>query len=246
MKSTSGTGTAGGIVIAALVVAGGCAWHPYRVSTSPPLDRPALQQSVLASLQHRYPAPCRLKQRLALRALGRQYDMIGYLAIAPGGDFRALALGEMGGRIFDLALDQGVAKIHKKPEAMPPNPLLDGVIGDIRHLFTLPAFTHATLRTDLQGRVSLSLAGEPGAMADYDFTGDEVPELRHSQESDGRRIIREADYAEADFRLDASRRIPRRMILRNYRWHYTLEIQNLELVSGAAGPPGPETEGTAP
>jgi len=229
-----------------LAMAGGCAWHPYRESTLPTLNRPELQQSLLAGLRQRYLEPCRLKQRLALRALGKQYDMIGYLILEPSGDFRALAMGEMGGRIFDLAMVNGEARIHKKPDPMPPNPLLDGVIGDIRHLFSLPPFAHTTLRTDPRGGVCLSLRGEKGFIADYDFIGADRPELRHSLESDGRRVIREADYREYDLRLADGQRLPRRIVLRNYRWHYTLEIQTLEIGSGASGTPGSRNERSVP
>lgn len=213
----------------------GCALHPYQAA--PVVENPELQRRYLEVLQKRYPAQFRLKQRLALRALGKQYDMIGYLAIQPGGDFRAYGMGEMGGRIFDLALEKGAPKIYKKPDTMPPNPLLDGVIGDIRHLFEIPAFTSASLHLSDRRGSFLALRQGVSRLSDYHFEGDGPgvqPELRSSLESDGRRILRETGFSNYRILPGYDRPVPTHIVIKNYRWHYEMEIEALEIIPGGS------------
>lgn len=226
-----------GLVFAVAMIVAGCARHPYQEGLVE--SRPEEVKSAVERLESRYPKQFRLKQRLALRALGKQYDMIGYLVVNGDGSLRAVALGEMGGRIFDLALEDGKPKILKKPEKMPPKPLLDGVIGDIRHLFMHPEHDAAFYRKDERDGGCVSLrrgTGKDLKISDFWFDEGTQGELARSLQSDGRRILREAEYFEYKRLPGFKQPIPTRIILKNYRWHYTLEAQALEIsAEGRAG-----------
>ena len=215
------------------MVVAGCARHPYRAGVVE--ERPEAVKGAVEKIERRYPKQFRLKQRLALRALGKQYDMIGYLVVNGDGSLRAVAMGEMGGRIFDLALEGGQPKVLKKPEKMPPKPLLDGVIGDIRHLFTPPDYDAASYRNDERRGGCVSLrhgAGKDLKISEFWFDEGVPGELARSLQSDGRRILREAEYSEYKRLPGFERPMPTRIVLKNYRWHYTLEAQALEISAG--------------
>jgi hypothetical protein len=188
-------------------------------------------------LQDRYPGEFRLVQRIALRALGKQYDMIGYLVMKQNGDLRAVAMGEMGGRVFDLALERGEPKIYKKPDKMPPRPLLDGVIGDLRHLFTTPRANTGTLYPAAgNASVKLAVTQSDGKILEAVFTG-ATPEIRRTLERGEWRIEREAEFSDYKTFSGFSRPIPARIKLVNHRWHYSMAIETLELHRGAAAAP---------
>ena len=94
-----------------------------RVATSAP--RPA------------WPRSYRLVHRLRLDVRGRQYDLIGYLAVAPE-RWRALALSELGTKVFDLLASPAAYEVVQSPRGMPTAALLDGVMTELNALFASP------------------------------------------------------------------------------------------------------------
>lgn len=226
-----------GVVAAAALALVGCAGSTC--SVPPAFSDPDLREALQRQLTARCPAPYRLVQRLALRAGGRQYDMIGYLVVSADDSFRAVALGEMGGRIFDLSLDRGAAAILKKPEKMPPKPLVSGVIDDIRHLFLPPARATFTLARRPDRLLALVDAAPDGRAVEYDF--DPLDQrLVYSSVSEDGRLLREVAYSGYRTVGAFEPAIPTRVVLENRRWHYTLEIEILEIHPGSAPAGGGE------
>jgi hypothetical protein len=198
-----------------------------------------------------HPDSYKAVQRIVLRAQGKQYDFVGYLRVRDSNNFRALALGEMGGTLFDLALEGGEPRIFKKPENMPPQPLLDGVIGDIRFLFAagpLRVLNHEYVPLPDWGYVlnvwTDTVNGPDGSQV-YRF--DESGQLIGSRETWKGRTVRCASLR--DWRLfpGCDRALPGRILLENRRWHYEMEI---ELLKYEAEQPSqkrddePQTKGT--
>lgn len=113
-------------VLAAALVLAGCAG---------PSPKPA-RADAFARVAARHPrGGYRLQQRIAMKALGKEYPMLAYLAVAGDGRFRAQAFSEMGGLMFDLVGDTASARVLFKPDPIGERPLLEGVAGDIRALY---------------------------------------------------------------------------------------------------------------
>jgi hypothetical protein len=202
-----------------------------------PIHDTARRDACWQRIQGRYPGVYRLVQRIALRAMGKQYDMIGYLVMRPDGDFRAVAMGEMGGRVFDLAVEHDEPKIKKKPDKMPPRPLLDGVIGDLCHLLIAPQAGEGTLYPATDGAgVKLAVTQNNGKILEAIFAG-ERSEIRSTLERGKWRIERRAEFSDYKTFDGFRQAIPTRIKLTNHRWHYSMEIQTLELHLGAAAAP---------
>lgn len=219
---------------AALVLFGGGCATPYL--TPPAIENPALRQVLIETLARRYPPQYRLVQRLALRTGGKQYDLIGYLAVSAADSFRAVAMGEMGGRIFDFSLAGGRAQIRKKPEKMPAPPLLTGAIADIGHLFLTPSGGGLTLAGGPEGPPALVGFAADGGAVEYLFDPRDQ-RLTISRESRAGHLVRKARYTDYRVVPGFDRPIPARILLENRRWRYTLEIRTLEIIPGAV----PET-----
>ena len=81
-----------------------------------------------------WPGSYRLVHRLRLDVRGRQYDLIGYLAVA-GDRWRAVALSELGTKVFDLLAGPAAYEILQSPRGMPTGALLDGVMPELNSLF---------------------------------------------------------------------------------------------------------------
>jgi len=201
------------------------------------VEDPPVQEALVRSLHRRYPAQYRLVQRLALRTRGKQYDLVGYLVVSDAETLRALALGEMGGRLFDFSLERRVTIILKKPEGMPVRPLTLGVAEDLRHLFLPPPDLSLARRA---GGSPALVGNGPGARAvEYAFdAGGRY--LQMSVESEGGGVVRQASYADYRVLAAATEAVPTRIVLENRRWQYTLEIDALELIPGLSPSPNRE------
>lgn len=201
------------------------------------VEDPSLQEELVRSLHRRYPTQYRMVQRLALQTRGKQYDLIGYLVVSDAETLRALALGEMGGRLFDFSLEGSVTTILKKPEGMPGRPLTLGVAEDLRHLFLPPPDLSLARRAD--GSPALVGNGPRARAVEYAFdAGGRY--LQMSVESEGGRAVRQASYADYRVLAPATEAVPTRIVLENRRWRYTLEIDALELIPGLSPSPSRE------
>ncbi len=203
----------------------------WRMPLAEPLEDLALRDIARATLEHTYPPAFRMAQRLVVRAPGADLDLLGYLALERSGHFQALALADLGGRVLELRRLDGQGEVLSKPAAMPEAPLLDGVIGDIAHLFLPPPPGEETwLRLGDGSPLLLVKNGE--RVLEYYLSQDGRFILR-SREIERKKIVREAVYE--DYRLEnpPGVTVPARIVLRNRHWRYRLEIELLEIEAGA-------------
>jgi hypothetical protein len=208
-----------------LALAVGCASHPYlpgRVVE----DRPR-REELVAQLARTWPEQFELTQRVALTVGRQRHDFLGFLVYRNDNTFRAIATGEMGGKAFDFYSDGRQSKIIKKPRGMPERPLREGAIEDIRHLF---GWTHAeepTLTARDDGAAGLVVKSGPERIKEYLFSPGGRP--RQTIESERGRIVREAAYSDYRVLPGWDESIPTRITLKNYRWHYGLEVEVLKI-----------------
>lgn len=84
-----------------------------------------------------WPASYRLVHRVQLDIRGRRLDFLGYLAVN-GTNWRAVALTELGGKIFDLLNRKDGPAILSSPGGFPRKPLVDGVMRELGLIFSSP------------------------------------------------------------------------------------------------------------
>jgi hypothetical protein len=84
-----------------------------------------------------WPASYRLVHKVQLDIRGRRLDFLGYLAVK-GGNWRAVALTELGGTIFDLLNTTDGPKVLSSPGGLPRKPLVDGVMKELGLAFSSP------------------------------------------------------------------------------------------------------------
>ena len=210
----------------ALQFGGGCMLPKY--ATAKRLADVSASQPRMIPPADAYPDACRLTQRVLIRVGGRDLDMVGYLYLQPGGAWAALALGDMGMEMFRLQHDGETSTVAVKPDSIPLGPLVDGIIGDIQHLFAAGASSTRSLVRRSDGEVGLVLEYADGRLDEYTFGQDRGMPIR-SVGVRGRRIVREAVYHDPKDYAGAPGPLPERIVLRNHRWHYTMEIVLLDV-----------------
>ena len=82
-----------------------------------------------------FPQSFRMVHRVRLVVRKRSYDFIGYLAIN-GSCCRAIAVPEIGGTAFDLLACGTERKALKRPSGLPVQPLKNGVLIELRSMFS--------------------------------------------------------------------------------------------------------------
>lgn len=203
-----------------------CATHRYEPGKAVVNEK--LRLSLEEKLGQTYPPQFKMSQKLALLIGRKQYDFIGYLIFKKPGDFRALAMGEMGGKVFDFLASGGGHKILKKPPLMPVRPLEDGVMGGIHHLFGLYNMDAAYLIARPGKQLGLVVPAGRGRLMEYVFQA-RAHELTSSQEIENGRVVREAFYSGYRKLKGWSRPIPTHIELHDYKWHYDIKVDVLEL-----------------
>ena len=204
----------------------GCALPQYR-----PGKRLADQCSLptyMALLRNRNPDQCRLTQRILLRVGRRDLDMTGYLYLQPGDAWVALALGDMGMELFRLRFDDNGGEVIKKPDSMPANPLRNGIIRDIQHLFGWESASNTYLVERRNAETGLVLEHGDGSLEEYGFAKGGSAPVR-SMGVSNRRIVREAVYSSPMKHPGIEHPLPGRIVLRNHKWRYTMEIVLLQV-----------------
>ena len=211
-----------------LIVTSCCASPGYTPPVPIPQGDPEMD-SMLALLDC-YPKEFRISQHIIVKAGGKEYDFIGYLAKNGNGDFRALAFGEMGGKLFDFLEKNGQREVLVRPEGMPINLLSDGVMGDLSHVYKSVLHGAYPARKE-DNTISLVVRQKDGGFIEHSFSGGKERGMV-SLEAVGGRIVRRAEYT--DYRLFPGwdKPIPSRVILSNYRWHYDLRIESLTIDAG--------------
>ena len=206
----------------------GCVGTKY--SAPVPAHHAEGQRERMLELIDPYPGEFRLSQHIIMKASNKEYDFVGYLVVKRKKGFRALAFGEMGGRIFDLIERDGIREIAAKPAAMPSNPLLDGVMGDISHLYDTGEFEDVYLSMKEENTYSLVMRKGGNRLSEYVFSNS--GDLMASMEAADGRLVRSVSYSDYRHYNGWERPLPSRITLVNYRWHYELRIELLKMDTG--------------
>ncbi|MCC6544379.1 MAG: hypothetical protein IT392_07755 [Nitrospirae bacterium] len=206
----------------------GCAGMKYSVPV--PADHAEGQMERMLERIDPYPGEFRLSQHIIMKVRDKENDFPGYLLVKRKKGFRAIAFGEMGGRIFDLIERDGKRKIAVKPGAMPSNPLLNGVMGDIRHLYDIRESEDAYLSRNEKNTPSLVVRKGEDSVFEYLFSagGDLIASL---EAVDGR-LVRSVSYSGYRLYDGWERPLPSMITLVNYRWHYELRVDLLKIDAG--------------
>jgi len=216
-------------LLALLILTLGCASH-LPVPEAGPIP-PETADQLLAQWNSLFPPECTLSQRIVLKVGGRIYDFTGAAAIRKPDHFRIMALGDMGGLVFDFLIADTACSIIKRPPGMPPAPLHKGVCSDIIFLYGLKSGRTSSARLD-SGRLSCSVTdGEIKHTCVFDMSF--RPIVSYSVK--GRRRIRTVTYPGSGPPDIALSNIPAKMVLVNHRWHYRMEIETSRMQPSIAG-----------
>lgn len=217
-----------------ILTALGCATPRY--AAPPPARDGDAASARMAALVAPYPGEFRVSQRIILSVNGKEYDFIGYLAVTKNHGFRAMAFGDMGGRVFDFVEKDGAREILSKPDGMPSGPLLRGVMGDLRHLYMVePKGAYAAAKPE--NGFSLIRKGRDG-FSEFVFSDDGG--LASSIEVENGALAREAAYSSYRVFNGWDEPLPARIVLVNRCYGYQLRIDLLKIdavpVDGALSP----------
>ncbi len=202
-----------------------CTGIKYQVPT-PVTDQDRLTD-FKNKLQNQYSTDFSANQRIILQIRNNHYDFLGYLAMNRDSDFRATAFSDMGGRFIDFMHRNDSTKILYNPADMPANPVLEGVTGDILHLYRFNP-----------GKTSyLTAAGDDSTMLVNFFNDDNFETYRfgsddkliYSQVIKAGHLVREAWYKNYKQFEHFSEALPQQTKLKNHRWGYELEINLLDI-----------------
>ncbi len=173
-----------------------------------------------------FPAECNATQRIVLTVNDKEYDFTGSLQ-KENGEIRAVALAEMGSLFLYLRLTDEDTEIVKNPSGLPEHPLRDGVAGDIRFLFN-----RDTLAGDwnwwqnAQGTLLVQRNRQRQIVWQADSAGRRIAGVTEAENNRKIRSVQWSDYRYFD---SVDRILPAMMIVRNFRWHYTLRVQLLAI-----------------
>ena len=186
-----------------------------------------LEEELPASV---YPEKFTMNQHIILTIEDKEYDFIGYLTVDRTSGFRAMAFGEMGGKVFDLAFADGTAEILKKPENMPTRPIIEGVIGDIKHIYLQPDFEEAFQIKGENRKSFFIILRDTKEHTEYHYTTEK--ELYHSKYMSKNTIIREASHMDYKNFPGWDLHLPSRIRVINHRWNYRMEVNLIKISEG--------------
>jgi len=183
-------------------------------------------QKQIQFLQQQYPDSFLLTQRIILTISGKQYDFIGSLKMNADKSFHLIAVGEMGGAFLELQHKSGKTKILKNPGNLPENPLLDGVVEDINHLYNFMVFNECHSSLIDESSWSLYFKSDSEASRLYTFDSNYLVESDGLEKGKVIRRIVYSNYRKFD-NVDCA--LPARIILENKKWRYSLKIDLLKI-----------------
>ncbi|OGD11999.1 MAG: hypothetical protein A2Y86_01890 [Candidatus Aminicenantes bacterium RBG_13_62_12] len=145
------------LALVSLLISSACVPQSSGPRSAPP---PPRETDALPRLPETY----RMVHRIRLEVRGRSFDMIGYLAVR-GGDWRAVAYSELGGRLFDFLCRPPRKEVLFAPKGLPHQPLREGVMNDLSRIFTSrPAPSPDRVETSVRIRSYCSVEGWPEAV----------------------------------------------------------------------------------
>ena len=166
-----------------------------------------------------WPVSYRLVHRLRLDVRGRQYDLIGYLAVA-GDRWRAVAMSELGTIVFDLLAGPAAYEVIQSPRGMPTGALLDGVMPELNALFASPKS-----KTGLVPESARETSAAPAPpVKNPSFEGPVSVTL-----SRGGRVVSEISLQSFRSVEGWPAPVPDKLKITNRTWGYTIDIDLLRM-----------------
>jgi len=184
---------------------------------------PVRLDAYLSRIHSAYPRPVHLTQRIIVQVRNRDFDMLGHLLLKSGSIYHAVALGDLGVELFQFRIGPDEAEIVTRPSSVPPGPLCEGVIEDLRHLYGDKRSLPAELVTRSDGCTGLVLRRDNGCLEEYQFPERFDAPVRSLGVRDGR-IIREAEYRDFVDYPGLTHSVPGSILIRNHEWHYSMRI----------------------
>ena len=192
------------------------------------INQDNLKQQYLEILNRQYPAEFKITQRIVLFTRGKQYDFTGYLIMKKSKSFRAVSLGDFGVKIFDFLQKDDKCYIISKPDTLPPNPLIDGVMGDIRHIFDFRPQEKCYLAERDDNQIGLINPIDEKSYEEYLFLKNDFNLIRSFFVS-GKKIVSEIEYSNYQKFSDDQLFLPQLIVIHNYKWHYKIEVELLKI-----------------
>ncbi len=217
------------LLLAAALAA--CRGVPYAPVLDAGADDPPLRAALTRALESGLPESFRMAHRVVISAGEEQFDCLGVLVVRRGAALRALAVGEMGGRLFDFLARGSERRVLLCPEGMPEQPLRDGVLADLLHLFDPGVALGARAARTVDGAVLLFQDGATAREYVFDAAGET---LVMSLEARDGKVVRRARYTAYRLFPGAARPLPARIVLEDLRWNFCLEIDLLEFSADSA------------
>jgi len=204
-----------------------CSFNQYILPQ--PASLQAEKHTYIHALQNTYPKEFTAIQRIVLQIRNKQYDFLGYLAMSRNNAFRATVFSDMGGKFIDLYYNGEKLELIHKPTGIPDKPISNGVTYDIKHLFEFIAGNNTYLVRNEKKEISVVIIISDNKFEEYIFQ-DNKKEMASSRSVHNGRIIREAWYQNYANFEGFDYPVPQKIFIKNYQWHYELEIELLKIV----------------
>lgn len=203
-----------------------CSLKPY---VRPVPDAFQEQKSdYIESLTSLYPQRYSAVQRIVLQIRDRHYDFLGHLAMSRNDVFRATAFGDMGGKMLDLYVKEGRVEIIGNHMKLPEKAIVNGVVEDIRHVFDIQIGMNSYLARKEDGVLSLVNLFDSGQFSEYCFLSEKKEMILSRSVSSGE-VVREVRYENYSDFEGFPQPLPGKILLKNHRWRYELEIRLLRI-----------------
>lgn len=214
------------LIAAFLIFTSACSFAPVK-NNSPSVNLLPLEEAFPRSV---YPAQFTMNHRIIITIDEKEYDFIGYLMVDRKKGFRAMAYGEMGGKVFDLALANGRGEILKAPERIPIKPIMEGVIGDIGHIYLPPDFEESFQVKDKEGKPFSIILRKGTKESQFNFS--DKKHLYETRYTEGNRLVSETSYLDYKIYPGWGHAVPSHIKVVNHRWHYSMEITLTKITEG--------------
>lgn len=180
----------------------------------------SVEKSELLKLPNSY----RIVHRVRLKIRKQSFDFIGYLAVNRD-CYRAVALSEIGGKIFDLINCSGKQTVVKSPLRFPAKPLISGVLKELGYIFAQQNIIEADKVRDNKA-VSNILIQVKKKNGNKEIKNNYDPENKISiliMEKD--RLFSRIEISSFRTVKDWLHPIPDKILIKNVYWGYTMQIE---------------------
>jgi len=172
------------------------------------------------------PESYRLIHRVRLKVRKRSFDFIGYLAVN-GTCWRAVAISEIGGTVFDLLSCSGKQKVIKCPHRFPTKPLTFGVLNELGYIFahsnSMPYKTELSNKAYAKITIKVNNKRE-GKLKKYG-NKNQVSLLLIQDNC----LLSEIDIQSFCFVKGWSYPVPERLQIKNKRWGYIMQVELIRM-----------------